>query len=101
MEDVGPLMMSIELLDDLACLWTPSNTSWTLDIALIGLGRCRYSQMCHLEGRKPTTWTLHPSEDVRVWMDAITLDEDGIPFGGMMEPSSFMTLAFSPRTLHI
>jgi hypothetical protein len=35
--------------------------------------------MCHLEGWKSTTSMLHPFEDVRVWMDAIALEEDDIP----------------------
>jgi hypothetical protein len=34
MEDVGALMMSVGPYDDLACLLTPSITSWTLDVAL-------------------------------------------------------------------
>jgi hypothetical protein len=35
MEDVGPLMMRIDLLHDFACLWTPSSTSWIFDIVMI------------------------------------------------------------------
>jgi len=38
MEDVRPLMMIVGLLDDLTRLDTPSNISWTLDIALMSLG---------------------------------------------------------------
>jgi len=40
---------------------------------------CTYRLTRQLEGRKPTTWTFHPFEKVRVWMDAIALDEDGTP----------------------
>ena len=35
MEVVGALMTSVELHDDLVCLWTPSNTSWTWDDAMM------------------------------------------------------------------
>jgi hypothetical protein len=37
--------------------------------------------MYHSEGKKVRPWTLHPFEDVRVWIDAIALDEDGTPLG--------------------
>jgi hypothetical protein len=56
---------------------------------------------CVIEGRKPTTWTLHPSEDVRVWMDAIALDEDGIPLWRDDGALLLHDVGFSPRTLHI
>jgi hypothetical protein len=36
--------------------------------------------MCVIpEGRKPTHLDIAPFEDIRVWIDAIALDEDGIP----------------------
>jgi hypothetical protein len=37
------------------------------------------SLMCHLESREPPPWTLHPLEDVRVWFDDVSLDDDGTP----------------------
>jgi hypothetical protein len=34
--------------------------------------------MCHSEGTKPPALDIAPHEDVRVSMDVVTLDEDGI-----------------------
>ena len=49
---------------------------WTLQWLV---GHCRYGLTYHWKDRKPTTWTLDAYDDVRVWMDPITLDEDGTP----------------------
>jgi hypothetical protein len=81
MEVIAPLMMSLGSYDDLAYFLTPLDTSYTWDVATCTceMGRCSISLMGRSEGRKPSPWTLHPFEDVRVWMDNIALDEDGTP----------------------
>jgi hypothetical protein len=37
-KDVGPLMLSVGFLDDLAYLGAPSHTSYTLDVGMMSLG---------------------------------------------------------------
>jgi hypothetical protein len=50
------------------------------------LGHCidelkcrRYSSMCHSEGKKPIHLDVAPFEDVMVWIDPISLDDDYVP----------------------
>jgi hypothetical protein len=77
LEDVSPLRMSIDLLDDLPYLQTTFNTPWTLDVGEITLDIAHLAR-CVTKGQKAHSLDVAPPEDFRVLMDAITFVEDGI-----------------------